>query len=283
LSGRLFTFGCSFTEYYWPTWADILGREFEYYENWGRLGAGNQYIFNSLSECHLQHHLTKNDTVIIMWSSPDREDRYINNMWQTPGPLALETFYDKNFVSKYYDQRGYLIRDLTSINAAKDLLDFWGVKYELLSMIPFNNNLLYQIDNDLLQLFKSVIQTIKISAYEILYNQNWNSKKFQVDDRWYLNFLENKFNQCAGADWPSFSNFLANNIEGKFRDEMEDFGLFQFKDFSFESDFHPTPIEHLIYLNTVLPEFKINLETENWINNYKLLDDFNKHQPTNRL
>lgn len=34
---RLFTFGCSFTKFFWPTWADILGQEFDYYENWGRL------------------------------------------------------------------------------------------------------------------------------------------------------------------------------------------------------------------------------------------------------
>jgi hypothetical protein len=71
----LFTFGCSFTEYIWPTWADILGREFEYYENWGKAGGGNQYIFNSLIECHLRNQLTKDDTVIIRWTSPDREDR----------------------------------------------------------------------------------------------------------------------------------------------------------------------------------------------------------------
>ena len=45
---RLFTFGCSVTEFIWPTWADILGREFDYYENWGRVGAGNLYIFNSI-------------------------------------------------------------------------------------------------------------------------------------------------------------------------------------------------------------------------------------------
>jgi hypothetical protein len=61
--GRLFTFGCSFTQYIWPTWADILAREFEYYENWGSSGAGNQYIFHSLVECYQRNLLNSNDTI----------------------------------------------------------------------------------------------------------------------------------------------------------------------------------------------------------------------------
>ena len=31
---RLFTFGCSFTQYMWPTWADILSKNFNFYESW---------------------------------------------------------------------------------------------------------------------------------------------------------------------------------------------------------------------------------------------------------
>ena len=51
---RIFTFGCSFTNYLWSTWANILGYEFreaEFY-NFGKSGAGNQYIFN-LSLIHI--------------------------------------------------------------------------------------------------------------------------------------------------------------------------------------------------------------------------------------
>jgi hypothetical protein len=44
---RLFTFGCSFTNYRWSTWADCLAPEFDYFENWGQSGGGNHYIFNS--------------------------------------------------------------------------------------------------------------------------------------------------------------------------------------------------------------------------------------------
>ena len=59
---RLFTFGCSFTSYHWPTWADILGREYDYFENWGRSGGSNQFIFNSLIEAkRLNNALTQQE------------------------------------------------------------------------------------------------------------------------------------------------------------------------------------------------------------------------------
>ena len=46
---RIFAFGCSLTQYFYPTWADILIHHYKSEgttigENWGRSGAGNQYI-----------------------------------------------------------------------------------------------------------------------------------------------------------------------------------------------------------------------------------------------
>ena len=126
--GRLFTFGCSFTSYRWPTWADILGRKFDSFENWAQGGAGNQYIFNSLIEAYQRNSFTKNDTIIIMWSGTDREDRYINGAWYTAGDVYLDRdYYPMSYLKKYVDLRGYLIRDAATISAAKNLLDYWGV------------------------------------------------------------------------------------------------------------------------------------------------------------
>ena len=64
--GNLYTFGCSMTSYSWPTWADILGKEFDYYENWGRGSAGNLYIFESVIECLTKNKITSNDTIITV-------------------------------------------------------------------------------------------------------------------------------------------------------------------------------------------------------------------------
>ncbi len=78
---RLFTFGCSMTSYHYPTWADIVGKNFVAYENWGRPGAGNNYILNAVNRCHLQNKFTADDTVIVLWTGLARTDYFQINHW----------------------------------------------------------------------------------------------------------------------------------------------------------------------------------------------------------
>ena len=51
---RIFTFGCSFTSFRWPTWADILINHFENNGligvNLGKHAASNQYAFIKFME-----------------------------------------------------------------------------------------------------------------------------------------------------------------------------------------------------------------------------------------
>ena len=55
---RLFTFGCSYTSWNWPTWADLLGLEVEHFENWGHAGIGNRAIAERVAECHIKNKFT---------------------------------------------------------------------------------------------------------------------------------------------------------------------------------------------------------------------------------
>ena len=71
---RLFTFGCSFTKYTWPMWSDILGLEFDHFENWGVSGGGNVCIANRVLECHIKNNITPEDTVVVQWSTHLRND-----------------------------------------------------------------------------------------------------------------------------------------------------------------------------------------------------------------
>jgi len=66
--GRLFTFGCSFTSYIWPTWADFVALNFDTHQNWANAGAGNYFISSRLYECNSVNKLTKDDTVLVMFS-----------------------------------------------------------------------------------------------------------------------------------------------------------------------------------------------------------------------
>ena len=120
---RFFAFGCSFTNYQWLTWADIIGNDIDYYENWGWPGAGNHFIFNSVIEADAKHKFTKDDLVIIFWSTKEREDRYYIDKWTTATPSGMEEVYGKAWVKKYaLDHRSFLMRDLAYMKAIQTIL-----------------------------------------------------------------------------------------------------------------------------------------------------------------
>ena len=78
---RFFAFGCSFTNYKWPTWADIISQEFteENSFNYGCCGAGNYIITHSVMEADHFHNLGPDDLVMVMFTNFQREDRYVKN------------------------------------------------------------------------------------------------------------------------------------------------------------------------------------------------------------
>lgn len=265
---RLFTFGCSFTHWSWPTWADILGREFNYYENWGQRGAGNVYIFHSLIECHQKQRLNKDDTVIIMWSSYIRKDEYKNGKWYTPGDPTKKFSYRP-------DLRGKYLETLSLITAAKDLLNHWGVKHYFVSMVPLEQTMditFNDLDNidDICLVFKDVIKSIRPSVFEIVFNGNWGHNRM-------LNFKEIKkiYSQLRGSDWPSVKQFLNKDLsqvdQSIIDDIMSNNYLRSYIDPESThivklNDYHPTPNEAVIYLEKVLPEFIISKKNKKWAN-----------------
>lgn len=271
---RLFTFGCSFTNYRWATWADILAREYSHYENWGLWGCGNQFIFNSLLECYHKNKFTSDDTVIIMWTSVAREDRYRNNKWLSIGNIYTQYEYDQEFVKKYADERWYLLRDLATISATKQLLDSWGVKYEFLSMVPIDNkdqhyNEKIQNNSDVLAHYQSAVSSLKPSIYEVVFNCDWYSR-----------FTEEEYIQFAKADWPSYNEFMQGVNTTKEVISFRKGYLLQDTEYTLKDyftmplftttwndsrDTHARPLEHLEYLQKVLPDYPISEETISWV------------------
>lgn len=263
---RLFTFGCSFTHWSWPTWADILGREFKEYENWGQRGAGNVFIFHSLIECHKKRALGKGDKVVIMWSSYFREDRYHDGFWDTSG----ET--DK--LPKNIDLRGKYIETLSLISAARNLLEGWGVDYIFTSMVPINQgmdiNQDYGVFDDVDQMFISDIENIRSSMLEKVFGGNWGNLRMPDEKT-----VRKVYKQLMGPSWPTINTFLDRELEGIDPDILEEMQSFDVLacylvpgsrphiiDFD---DIHPTPTEHLAYIDSVLPEFRISDTTRVWV------------------
>lgn len=175
---RLFTFGCSFTNYRWSTWADCLAPEFDYFENWGQAGAGNHFIFNSVMEADQRHQFGIGDTVVVCWTSFSRDDRYVNGRWHTLGNIFSCPIYEPKYLETHYDERGYLLRDLAYIKAVKTLLDNCsGTTWRFLSMVELmawpNTDDNVSQHRDVMRLYSDVLKTILPGYDKTVFLNNW--------------------------------------------------------------------------------------------------------------
>jgi hypothetical protein len=141
---RFFAFGCSFTSYNWPTWADVLSKEMpnaEFY-NFGHTGGGNLLISARIAEANARYNFTETDLVIPMWTTFCREDRYTHGHWMMTGNIFSQGEYSEDFVRKYCDPKGYLIKDLALITMASKYLKTLSCDSFTLASVPYD----YQMD-----------------------------------------------------------------------------------------------------------------------------------------
>jgi hypothetical protein len=172
---RFFAFGCSFTRYLWPTWADILGRQYQEYYNYGQQGAGNMYIFNTVMEADQYHKFNCDDLIIVQWSCSSREDRYIKGLWNTSGGVV--NFYNEQELERFFDFRGFVLRDLALIKGVKKLLEVTECEHYFISMVPLiTNNILAEIfetnTQDVEQVYFEIVDFIKPSYEQVLGEKN---------------------------------------------------------------------------------------------------------------
>lgn len=209
---RLFTFGCSFTNYHWLTWADILAYEYNIpYQNLGNDGAGNTFIFNQVMSIDSLIGFAETDLVVVSWTNICREDRFKNGHWVCPGNIFTQTVWSENYVKEWADTVGYAHRDFAHLHAVNSLLALRGCKSKMIAMCniaeqldQFTNTKITDIDN-LIAMYQKDLSTVAPSFYEILWN---------------------------------------NDIDNKRKKNRELFG------FAF-GDCHPSPIEHLEYVQHV--------------------------------
>ena len=220
LPKRLFSFGCSFTNYAWSMWPEIIAYDLEIpLYNYGRSGSGNQFIANCITQANAKYKFNEDDLIIICWTNICREDRWIRGDWKTPGNLYTQEQYDQKWIKKYIDPLGLLIRDLSSIHLINNYLKSVKCQYHFLSMLDivkssdqWNNDVDFKsfkkLDPDsgqdldvldtLLGYYKNDIDQIKKSFYEVLWNNDIANK---LDNEW------RKFNGNFhdGHPWPTES------------------------------------------------------------------------------
>ena len=151
---RVFFFGCSFTNYGWPTWADAVGHTlngqgYEYY-NFGLPGSGNDLIFKTMLRAKQEYNITSDDLIMVMWTSWNREDRYTRTeegdngvAWQLQGNVLNNDVYDDEFISKHWSLEHDIITSISAITAARQLFD---ICFE--GSLPVLENALGDFDTD---------------------------------------------------------------------------------------------------------------------------------------
>jgi hypothetical protein len=212
---RAFYFGCSFTKYYWPTWADLIRLEIPDSYQYAQVGGGNFYIYQSIIEAVIKHNIQKDDLVMVMFSNVTREDRYTKSEgWITPGNLFYQDTYDEKFMKKFFCEKGYLMRDLNLIEGIDRVLATTGADYSLMTMINFDSYNSGQEKmsgvEDVLEFYKPTLNKIKPSVFEVIFNNDWNTRK----------------------DRPKYHTHWATDLY---------------------TDNHPTTLEHLEYMQKMFP------------------------------
>lgn len=139
MSRRFFAFGCSVTEFTWPTWADVIGhclhsQGWEYY-NFGNSGSGNQGIFYSMLAADKKYKFTDDDLIMVMWSSWNREDRFLleyhwdpglRGQWTKEGNIltaAGQGRFSADWIEKYWSLENDIVTNVASIEASRKMFN----------------------------------------------------------------------------------------------------------------------------------------------------------------
>lgn len=147
---RLFVFGCSYTAYCWPSWADFLSCEYEVYENWGLAGIGNRAIAERITECHAKNNFTKDDVIIVQWSTHIRNDFFHQEGrltkrvggWKTAGSVfnyLNGEIYDSKWYETFFDEEAYFMHTLNHILMTQMFLENTGATWYMTSIGDVRN------------------------------------------------------------------------------------------------------------------------------------------------
>ena len=138
---KLVAVGCSFTHWHFPTVSDWMGYCFDEYENLGKEGAGNRYIFNTLFD-YIQNNDISDTFFYIQWTGIPRRDwmgvgfDYWNCLGTFNPDDGLDDLSELNLLQFSTEFRNYLY-------TTKELLNSKNIPYVMNHMLDtwFEGNL----------------------------------------------------------------------------------------------------------------------------------------------
>lgn len=266
---RLFTIGCSYTKYAWPTWADMLFYDFDYSENWGMMGLGCRAIAERVAECHARNNFTPEDTVIVQWTTHLRHDFYLLESplkrlpgWQTFGSMFSplnKLLYDRKWLDNFFYEPAYVMHCLNFMLMTQGLLKSTGCNWYMTSIGDWS-----KLSSDIPQLKKYGEVLVKIE------DTIWDNEQGQLD------FYKKSI-------WDPNQEHWIDPIESSlipFKDNRYDF--FDIKEKKIWDDPHPTIKQHAYYFKEILrPKLNlnnnINENLELWISEITQIYKDTKH------
>jgi len=250
---RLFTFGCSLTRYMWPTWATLLNfSDFDEVQNWGSPGIGNRAIAERIAECNVKNKFTKNDTVIVQWSSHLRNDFFHQEGslkdrfpgWKTSGSIfnfKNREIYNNSWYLSFFDEEAYIYHTLNYIHLVQQILSKSEATWYMTSIGDIRN-LGKDFESPAVYGEKSIFSNIKglFDSKEFPLYKKTPALKIYEDAIW----EENK------DKWiEPILSFLQKNIKNL--NEL----FYKFYDAEYQqvvTDFHPTPSAYYKWITEIL-------------------------------
>lgn len=186
---RIFTFGCSFTNWVWPTWANILLYQNDGI-NFGYGGAGLEHTLHSIIECDRKYNFTENDIVIVMYTTPIRWDLILGDntlKWICMGQTITSDYI--KYLDELYSIEGLIYKSLNNVLIIDNYLKNKNVKSYMTSIndifIDFHNYFEnVEIGDNLKELVSYVQSQIKLDMTNMHSFLLGNHKKWTTNKIW---------------------------------------------------------------------------------------------------
>jgi hypothetical protein len=188
---RFFAFGCSYTKYKWPTWADLVGINFSEFYNYGRSGASNNYIFNRVVEASEKYNFNaETDFVMIGLTGLNRFSFFKDKKWNTNGELhAFSVIHpeslEKTLVDTVWDINGALYNSWVCIKGIENILSAKGIPHNIFMALDnrhfIANKNMYDLSESSVRLVKDLILTYPSSLHDWCI-KNYSGSHWHVGD-----------------------------------------------------------------------------------------------------
>jgi len=178
---RLFTFGCSYTNWCWPTWADYIGINFQEYYNLADSGCDNKNILFNVLQADKTHKFTKDDTIIVMFTSFNRCSYFKNYELYNVGDVVKAQ--DNHPMTNKYPYEAGIYDSWISANSIKTIFDTKDLNYQFIQAMPYDfmwkNHKVLNTRTDIK--YSTLVKDYNESLYVKISLDEWARKKYDFD------------------------------------------------------------------------------------------------------